>query len=185
MITYQTQWKNSDQSSCPASTGKQQCMKLTGPVTFIYMNLKIFQDWDSRILLSTQLIGDRTSCNTEVIGLVIWNYSLITPCFVLQSVLLPLLIVPKNSSDIKMKEKSTYSNIPLILPTLPLPHFLCPGMFAFLPNLQPPLWKNRGSASALPFLLLWANWSVRAGMDNTGSGYKLAFFVYLFSIAVM
>ena len=135
-------------------------------------------------------IGDRTSCNTEVIRLVIWNYSLITPwIIVLQSVLLPLLIVPKYSSDIKMKEKSTYSNIPLILPTLPLPlpHFLCPGMFAFLPNLQPPLWKNPGSASALPFLLLWAtgNWSVRAGMDNTGSGYKLAFFVYLFSIAVM
>ena len=69
-------------------------------------------------------IGDRTSCNTEVIRLVIWNYSLITPWIVLQSVLLPLLIVPKNSSDIKMKEKSTYSNIPLILPTLPLPHFL-------------------------------------------------------------
>ena len=185
MITYQNQRKNTDQSSCPASTGKEQWMTLTGPVTLMYMNKIIFQAWDSRILLLTQLIGDRIKGNTEVIRLVIWNYSVITHWIVLQSVLLPLLTVPKNSSDIKMKEKSIYLNIPLILPTLPLPHFLCPGMFAFLPNLQPPLWKNPGSASALPFLLLWANWSVRAGMDNTGSGYKLAFFVYLFSITVM
>ena len=29
---------NSDQVSCPASTGKENWMKLTGPVTFIYIN---------------------------------------------------------------------------------------------------------------------------------------------------
>ena len=38
MITNQNQWKNSDQVSCPASTGKEKWMKLTGPVTFIYIN---------------------------------------------------------------------------------------------------------------------------------------------------
>ena len=31
----QNQWENGDQVSCPASNGKQQWMKLTGPVTFI------------------------------------------------------------------------------------------------------------------------------------------------------
>ena len=35
MITNQNQWKNCDQVSCPASTGKEKWMKLTGPVTFI------------------------------------------------------------------------------------------------------------------------------------------------------
>ena len=30
--------KNSDQVSCPASTGKEKWMKLTGPVTFIHIN---------------------------------------------------------------------------------------------------------------------------------------------------
>ena len=30
--------KKNDQVSCPASTGKEKWMKLTGPVTFIYIN---------------------------------------------------------------------------------------------------------------------------------------------------
>ena len=30
--------KNSDQVSYPVSTGKEKWMKLTGPVTFIYIN---------------------------------------------------------------------------------------------------------------------------------------------------
>ena len=30
--------KNGDQVSCPASTGKRKWMKLTGPVTFLYIN---------------------------------------------------------------------------------------------------------------------------------------------------
>ena len=30
--------KKSGQVSCPASTGKEKWMKLTGPVTFIYIN---------------------------------------------------------------------------------------------------------------------------------------------------
>ena len=30
--------KKNDQVSCPASTGKEKWMKLTGPVTFIYSN---------------------------------------------------------------------------------------------------------------------------------------------------
>ena len=30
--------KNSDQVSCPSSTGKEKWMKLTGPVTFIHIN---------------------------------------------------------------------------------------------------------------------------------------------------
>ena len=38
MITSQNQQNNSDQVSCPASTGKENWMKLTGPVTFIYIN---------------------------------------------------------------------------------------------------------------------------------------------------
>ena len=37
MITSQNQQNNSDQVSCPASTGKENWMKLTGPVTFIYI----------------------------------------------------------------------------------------------------------------------------------------------------
>ena len=35
MIANQNQWKNCDQVSCPASTGQEKRMKLTGPVTFI------------------------------------------------------------------------------------------------------------------------------------------------------
>ena len=34
MIINQNQWKNNDQISCPASTGKEKWMKLTGSVTF-------------------------------------------------------------------------------------------------------------------------------------------------------
>ena len=35
MIANQNQWKNSDQVSCPGSTGKEKWMKLTDPVTII------------------------------------------------------------------------------------------------------------------------------------------------------
>ena len=152
MITYQTQWKKSDQSSCPASTGKQQCMKLTGPVTFIYMNLLIFQDWDSRILLSTQLIGDRTSCNTEVIGLVIWNYSLITPWIVLQSVLLPSLIVPKNSSDIKNERKIYIFKHTPNPPHPPPPPFPLPWDVCLPPKLATPSLKKSWVRLCIAFL---------------------------------
>ena len=62
MITNQNQWKNSDQVSYPVSTGKEKWMKLTGPMTFIY--IEIFQDQDSGILLLTQLIGNRILCRT-------------------------------------------------------------------------------------------------------------------------
>ena len=37
-INNQNQCKNSDQVSCPASTGKEKWMKLTGPVTFIHID---------------------------------------------------------------------------------------------------------------------------------------------------
>ena len=35
MITNQNHEKNSDQISCPASTGKEKWMTRTGPVTYI------------------------------------------------------------------------------------------------------------------------------------------------------
>ena len=37
-ITNQNQWQSSDQLSCPASTGKEKWMKVTGAVTFIYID---------------------------------------------------------------------------------------------------------------------------------------------------
>ena len=65
--------KNSDQVSCPSSTGKEKWMKLTG-----------------RILFLTQLFDDRTSCHTPLSPITITNsasnssetYSNITLTFV-------------------------------------------------------------------------------------------------------
>ena len=77
------------------------------------------------------------SYNSGVMGLVISNYSPITPLIILHSVLLPLLIVPQIPLKSKWR-KSTYSNITLTLsqnqpspfPPSPLPHFLGFGTFA-------------------------------------------------------
>ena len=55
MITNQNQRKNSDQVNCPASTGKVKWTKLTGPVTFIYIN-KYSKTEIRAFLLLTQLI---------------------------------------------------------------------------------------------------------------------------------
>ena len=65
--------KNSDQVSCPASTGKEKWMKLTGPVTFFHIN---------------------KYSKTEILAFCYWhNYSMIGLRD--HSVLLPLLIVPQ------------------------------------------------------------------------------------------
>ena len=54
--------KKNDQVSCPASTGKKKWMKLTGPVTFIYINK--YSTTEILPFCLTQLISDRTSCHT-------------------------------------------------------------------------------------------------------------------------